>query len=43
MIKADPKLASEVLPYGGKFSGNYMASLGAPAKSAISPAPTATH
>ena len=39
MIKADPKLATEVLPYGGKFSGAYMASLAAPAKPATSPAP----
>ncbi len=49
MIKSDPKLTSEVLPYGGKFSGIYMASLAAPAKparSATSPAPpvpVATH
>jgi carboxyl-terminal processing protease len=41
MIRADPKLASEVLPNGGKFSGNYMASLAAPSKPATSPAPPA--
>ncbi|MEO5829056.1 MAG: carboxy terminal-processing peptidase, partial [Rhodanobacter sp.] len=37
MIKADPKLASEVLPYGGKYSGSLAK---APAAAAI---PEATH
>ncbi|AGG87577.1 carboxy terminal-processing peptidase [Rhodanobacter denitrificans] len=31
MIKADPQLASEVLPYGGKFSPHAVASVAAPA------------
>ncbi len=31
MIKADPKLASEVLPYGGKFSPRAIASVAEPA------------
>ncbi|ODT95216.1 MAG: tail-specific protease [Rhodanobacter sp. SCN 67-45] len=38
MIKADPKLASEVLPYGGKFSPHALASVTTPAPSASSPA-----
>ncbi|MGB3461976.1 MAG: carboxy terminal-processing peptidase [Rhodanobacter lindaniclasticus] len=38
MIKADPKLASEVLPYGGKFSPRALASVSTPAPSASSPA-----
>ena len=33
MIKADPKLAVEVLPYGGKFSAHAMASVPASASS----------
>jgi carboxyl-terminal processing protease len=39
MIKADPKLASEVLPYGGKFSPNAIASVSTPAPATSS----ATH
>jgi carboxyl-terminal processing protease len=39
MIKADPKLASEVLPYGGKFSTNTIANVSAPAPASS----TATH
>jgi carboxyl-terminal processing protease len=38
MIKADPKLAAEVLPYGGKFSVAAVADKAAPAQ-----APTAAH
>ncbi|MGB5850888.1 MAG: carboxy terminal-processing peptidase [Rhodanobacter sp.] len=36
MIKADPKLASEVLPYGGKFSPRAIASVAEPAPAASS-------
>jgi carboxyl-terminal processing protease len=36
MIKADPKLASEVLPYGGKFSPRAIASVSEPAPAASS-------
>ncbi|MDE1893594.1 MAG: carboxy terminal-processing peptidase [Xanthomonadaceae bacterium] len=46
MIKSDPKLASEVLPYGGKFSGKYLASLSEPAKprtALAAPVPAAAH
>lgn len=32
LIKSNPKIASEVLPYGGKYSAAYLASLAAPAK-----------
>jgi len=39
MIKADPQLASEVLPYGGKFSPRAVASVSAPAPATSS----ATH
>ncbi|MDW2982863.1 MAG: carboxy terminal-processing peptidase [Rhodanobacter sp.] len=39
MIKADPKLAGEVLPYGGKFSPHAVASVAAPAPATSS----ATH
>ncbi|MES1154211.1 MAG: hypothetical protein ABUL45_04735, partial [Rhodanobacter sp.] len=39
MIKADPKLASEVLPYGGKFSPNSIVSVSRPAPATSS----ATH
>ena len=39
MIKADPKLAGEVLPYGGKFSPHAVASVSAPAPATSS----ATH
>lgn len=43
MIKSNPKLASEVLPYGGKFSRNYMASLAAPEKPATRAVPVPAH
>ena len=48
MIKADPKLAIEVLPYGGKFSDSYIATISAPAmaaptKAATPTAPVVTH
>ncbi|MEP7186766.1 MAG: carboxy terminal-processing peptidase, partial [Rhodanobacter sp.] len=43
MIKTDPKLSSEVLPYGGKFSDSYVAAITAPEKPATSSAPVVTH
>ncbi len=43
LIQASPTLAAQVLPYGGKFSGSFVASLAAPAKPSTSPAPIATH
>jgi carboxyl-terminal processing protease len=48
MIKADSKLASAVLPYGGKFSSSYVAMISAPAiaaptKAGKSVAPVVTH
>ena len=39
LVKADPKLAAEVLPYGGKFSST-AAVAQAPAPAAAKPAPT---
>ena len=44
LIQANPTLAAQVLPYGGKYSGNFMASLAKPvaAKPAAAVAP-ATH
>ena len=48
LIKANPKLASDVLPYGGKFSSSYVATISAPAsaapiKAGKSVAPVVTH
>jgi carboxyl-terminal processing protease len=37
LIQADPKLAAEVLPYGGKFSLNTVASTALPASAASAP------
>jgi carboxyl-terminal processing protease len=43
MIQGNPTLAAQVLPYGGKYSGSFMASLAVPARASSSPAPVATH
>jgi len=45
MIKTDPKLAAEVLPYGGKFSGSFLAAVAAPAPATppAAAAPAVTH
>jgi carboxyl-terminal processing protease len=45
MIKTDPKLAAEVLPYGGKFSGSFLAAVAAPtpATPPAAAAPAVTH
>jgi carboxyl-terminal processing protease len=43
MINANPKLAAEVLPYGGKFSSSYTAAVAPPAAPPAAPPPAVTH